>query len=159
VPSEADALYLPGGYPELHAQRLSQADLWQTSLRAAHAAGLPIYAECGGMMALAESLTDLDGNTWPMAGLLAGRVLMQTRLAAIGSQQWTTPRGELRGHAFHYSRLETALAPSARTIRHPSGDAGEAIYRSGVLTASYFHAYFPSCPQAVADLFLGGARA
>ncbi len=159
VPPQADALYLPGGYPELHAQRLSQADRWQASLQAAHAAGMPIFAECGGMMALAESLTDLDGNTWPMAGLLAGRVLMQTRLAAIGSQQWTTPRGALRGHAFHYSRLETALVPSARTIRHPSGDAGEAIYRSGVLTASYFHAYFPSCPQAVADLFLGGARA
>jgi cobyrinic acid a,c-diamide synthase len=158
VPPQADALYLPGGYPELHAQRLSQAESWQVSLRAAHAAGLPIFAECGGMMALAESLTDLDGNTWPMAGLLAGQVLMQTRLAAIGSQQWTMPHGELRGHAFHYSRLETALAPSARTTRHPSGDAGEAIYCSGALTASYFHAYFPSCPQAVADLFLSGAR-
>jgi len=94
-----------------------------------------------------------------MAGLLAGMVLMQTRLAAIGSQQWTTPQGDLRGHAFHYSRLETDLAPSARTTRHPSGDAGEAIYRSGTMTASYFHAYFPSCPQAVADLFTAGACA
>jgi cobyrinic acid a,c-diamide synthase len=159
LPPQADALYLPGGYPELHAQRLSQAERWQTSLRAAHAAGLPILAECGGMMALAESLTDLDGNTWPMAGVLAGRVSMQTRLAAIGSQQWTTPHGGLRGHAFHYSRLETDLVPSARTVRHPSGDAGEAIYRSGALTASYFHAYFPSCPQAVADLFLAGESA
>jgi cobyrinic acid a,c-diamide synthase len=159
VPPQADAIYLPGGYPELHAQRLSQADRWQASVRAAHAASLPIYAECGGMMALAESLTDLDGNTWPMAGLLAGRILMQPRLAAIGPQQWATPHGELRGHAFHYSRLETDLAPIARTIRHPAGDPGEAIYRSGTLTASYFHAYFPSCPQAVADLFHGGAHA
>ncbi len=150
---QADAIYLPGGYPELHAQTLSRAHRWQASLRAAHAAQIPIFAECGGMMALTESLTDLDGNTWSMAGLLAGRALMQTRLAAIGSQYWRTPHGELRGHAFHYSRLETDLAPKARTRRHPSGDAGEAIYRNGALTASYFHAYFPSCPQAVAGLF------
>jgi cobyrinic acid a,c-diamide synthase len=159
VPAEADALYLPGGYPELHAQTLSQAHRWQASVRAAHGAGMPMLAECGGMMALADSLTDLDGNTWPMAGLLAGRVLMQKRLTAIGSQQWMTPHGGLRGHAFHYSRLETDLVPSARTLRHPSGDAGEAIYRNGALTASYFHAYFPSCPQVVADLFLGEAYA
>jgi cobyrinic acid a,c-diamide synthase len=90
-----------------------------------------------------------------MAGLLPGRVLMQTRLAALGPQGWTSAHGQLRGHAFHYSRLETSVAPIARTARHPSGDPGEAIYRCGSLTASYFHAYFPSCPRSVAALFLG----
>ena len=156
VPEQADAVYLPGGYPELHAQVLSQADTWQASIRAAHAAHMPVLAECGGMMALAESLTDLNGNAWPMAGLLQGNVVMQARLAALGSQAWTTPHGQLRGHAFHYSRLETAVVPSARTVKHPSGASGEAIYCHGTLTASYFHAYFPSCPTAVANLFLNG---
>jgi cobyrinic acid a,c-diamide synthase len=153
LPFGADAVYLPGGYPELHAQALSQAVHWQASLREAHAAGLPILAECGGLMALADTLTNTEGRSWPMAGLLPGQVLMQKRLAALGLQGWTTAQGELRGHAFHYSRLESTMTPAARTVKHPTGVDGEAIYRHGSLTASYFHAYFPSCPAAIAALF------
>jgi cobyrinic acid a,c-diamide synthase len=158
VPQDANAIYLPGGYPELHVATLTAAGKWQGSLRRAHAAGLPILAECGGMMALAETLTDQRGATLRMAGLLPGHVVMQARLAALGSQGWETAHGVLRGHAFHYSRLETSLAPQARTRKHPSGDAGEGVYRIGSLTASYFHAYFPSCPAAVAALFLGEGK-
>jgi cobyrinic acid a,c-diamide synthase len=87
-----------------------------------------------------------------MAGLLPGAVAMQTRLAGLGPQGLATPHGMLRGHSFHYSRLSTAAAPMAHTVKHPSGAAGEAVYRVGSLTASYFHAYFPSCPAAVAVL-------
>ncbi|HCN91382.1 MAG TPA: cobyrinate a,c-diamide synthase [Oxalobacteraceae bacterium] len=150
----ADAVYLPGGYPELHAEPLSKASRWQKSIRAAHAAGTPIVAECGGMMAIADTLADQTGQIWPMAGLLQGRVSIQARLAGLGSQGLATPHGILRGHTFHYSRLETGVAPSAQTVKHPSGVAGEAVYRSGSLTASYFHAYFPSNPTAVAAMFL-----
>ena len=157
VPPGADAMYLPGGYPELHAETLSKAVHWQASMRAAHAAATPIVAECGGMMALAESLADQAGAVWPMAGLLQGRVSMQARLAGLGSQGLDTSHGILRGHTFHYSRLDTDVAPSAHTVRHPSGVAGEAVYRAGSLTASYFHAYFPSNPAAVAAMFLGSA--
>lgn len=157
VPRSADAVYLPGGYPELNARRLAWAECWLTSIRAAHADGMPIVAECGGMMALAQQLVDGLGSTWSMAGLLPGRVVMQKRLAAIGPQGWTTPHGELRGHAFHYSRFDTTLAPAARAFRYPGQEEGEAIYRNGSLTASYFHAWFPSCPQAVAAMFLGKA--
>jgi cobyrinic acid a,c-diamide synthase len=153
VPPNADAVYLPGGYPELHAVKLSAASAWRASLRQAHADGKPIWAECGGMMALAESLADASGNAWPMAGLLPATVSMQTRLAGLGPQGLETAHGVLRGHTFHYSRLDTAVRPVAHTLRHPSGDAGEAVYRIGSLTASYFHAYFPSCPGAVAALF------
>ena len=155
VPDNASAVYLPGGYPELHGEVLANAGRWQQSIQAAHAARLPIVAECGGMMALAESLTDTGGNSWRMAGLLPGKVQMQSRLAALGPQAWHTAQGELRGHAFHYSRLETDAAPAARTRKHPSAEEGEAIYRVGTLTASYFHAYFPSNPAATAALFLG----
>ncbi|OWW22404.1 cobyrinate a,c-diamide synthase [Noviherbaspirillum denitrificans] len=155
LPEGIDAVYLPGGYPELHGQALSGAARWQQSIRAAHQAHVPVVAECGGMMALAESITCTDGATWAMAGILPGRVVMQTRLAAIGQQALHTPQGELRGHAFHYSRLESGVAPAARTVKQVSGEAGEPVYRVGSLTASYFHAYFPSNPAAVADLFLG----
>jgi cobyrinic acid a,c-diamide synthase len=124
---------------------------------AAHAAGTPILAECGGMMALADSITDPDGCTWPMAGLLPGEVTMQKRLGALGAQGLATAHGLLRGHTFHYSRLDTPLAPAARTVKHPSGAEGEAVYRIGSLSATYFHAFFQSNPQAAADLLTGGA--
>ncbi|MGZ3241123.1 MAG: cobyrinate a,c-diamide synthase [Burkholderiaceae bacterium] len=153
VPQEADAVYLPGGYPELHAAALSQAVKWQKSIRQLHVNGVPIWAECGGMMAIADALVDHEGQSWPMAGLLAGRVLMQTQLAGIGPQGMSLPQGVVRGHTFHYSRMETEIVPMVCTAKYPSGDNGEAVYRVGSLTASYFHAYFPSCPAAVAALF------
>jgi cobyrinic acid a,c-diamide synthase len=154
VPAQAHGVYLPGGYPELHAQTLSQAARWKNSLRAAHRAGVPIWAECGGMMAIAETLTDQHEQCREMVGLLPAAVVMQSRLAGLGSQALSTPYGDLRGHTFHYSRLESKIGPVASTVKHPSGVSGEAVYRNGSLTASYFHAYFPSCPQAAAALFL-----
>lgn len=155
VPAEASAVFLPGGYPELHAARLSAAHRFHASIRKAHAAGVPILAECGGMMALAQSVGDPQGRQWPMAGLLPGSTRMQPRLAALGLQAWTTSFGELRGHTFHYSTFETPLGGSTRTRAHPGGALGETIYRSGSLTASYFHAYFPSCPPAIGALLRG----
>lgn len=153
VPAIADAVYLPGGYPELHAETLAAATAWHDSIRAAHARHMPIWAECGGMMAVAQTLTDAAGRTWPMAGLLPATVSMQSRLAGIGPQflQWPAfGAGALRGHSFHYGRMDTAPEPVGHTRHHPSGEAGEAVYRQGSLTASWFHAYFPSCPEAAA---------
>ena len=157
VPMDADAVFLPGGYPELHGETLSQAARWQESIRAAHARGTPIVAECGGMMALAEGLSDKDGQRWPMAGLLPGEVFMQPRLAGLGAQALPTPRGPVRGHTFHYSRLETQTPAQSHTVKTSTGGEGEAVYEVGSLHASYFHAYFPSNPSAVAALFGGGA--
>jgi cobyrinic acid a,c-diamide synthase len=83
---------------------------------------------------------------------------MQTRLAGLGPQALPTCAGALRGHTFHYSRLETELAPVGWTIKHPAGVQGEAVYRVGSLTASYFHGFFASNPRAAASLFLGDAE-
>jgi cobyrinic acid a,c-diamide synthase len=153
VPEDADALWLPGGYPELHVEALSKAARWRDSVRAFHGAGRPILAECGGMMAMAESITDLDGRSFAMPALLPGRVRMQQRLAGLGSQGMPTTAGEMRGHTFHYSQMDTALDPVAYTVKHPSGARGEAVYRHGSLTASYFHSFFASNPLATASLF------
>lgn len=150
LPAGVDALYLPGGYPELHAETLNRARTWQASVRAAHAAGLPIWAECGGMMALADAIETVDGRSWGMAGLLPGVAHMQDQLAGLGGQAW----GALRGHTFHYSRLELPPEPQAHTVSQRGGGRGEAIYRVGSLQASYFHAYFPSAPEQAAALFL-----
>jgi len=153
VPEDADAVYLPGGYPELHGAALQAAQRWRDSIRAAHARGVTIVAECGGMMALADGLTDGQGRRYAMAGLLAGEVRMQKRLGGLGMHAMPTPQGELRGHTFHYSLLDSPVTPEAHTVKQRTGAQGEAAYRVGSLFASYFHGYFPSNPQAVAALF------
>jgi len=148
-----DAVWLPGGYPELHGTALAaNRPLWD-ALSAHVDAGKPVLAECGGMMALFQSLHEVDGQVHQLASLLPGRVLMQKRLAGLGMQEVALPEGVLRGHTFHYSKTETDLAPLCLS-EHPGGRPGEAVYRQRRLTASYMHLYFPSNPEAVARLFL-----
>ena len=149
----ADAIYLPGGYPELHLERLAARAARRGRLAAHHAAGKPIVAECGGMLYLCESLTDAEGRSAEMVGLLPGRAAMQERLANLGLHRVTLPEGELRGHTYHYSRLETPLAPVATSEPARAGRGGEPVYRQGRLQASYLHLYYPSNPAAVARLF------
>lgn len=148
---DCDAVWLPGGYPELHAAALSaNAALW----RALHAhvdAGKPLLAECGGMMSLFEEVVDKSGQTHRFAGLLPGRAVMQPRLTALGTQFAELPEGRLAGHTFHYSKSETPLLPLCRAVT-ADGREGEAIYRRQRLTASYVHFYFPSEPSVLAAL-------
>ncbi len=148
---ECDAVWLPGGYPELHADALSTNTTLWAALHAHVDAGKPLLAECGGMMSLFEEVVDKAGLSHRFAGLLPGRAVMQQRLAALGTQFVTLPEGEMAGHTFHYSQSDTPLAPLCRA-RNQSGSDGEAIYRRQRLTASYLHLYFPSNPQAVAGL-------
>ncbi|MFN3438030.1 MAG: cobyrinate a,c-diamide synthase [Acidovorax sp.] len=153
-----DAVWLPGGYPELHTPQIATNTGMQASLRAHVAAGKPLWAECGGMMALFESITLADGSTAPLWGLLPGRVTMQKRLAALGPQQLAVAGHTLRGHTFHYSTSESNAPVVTRTARPNEAvtpDAGEALYQQGSIHASYFHAWFPSSPEAVAHLLRG----
>ena len=155
-----DALWLPGGYPELHGQMLSANSAMKSSITAHVQAGKPVWAECGGMMALFDEIIDTDGVSQPVWGVLPGRVTMQKRLAALGPQQLEMPGGTLRGHTFHYSTCATSLAAARRTQAAPGRSLrgeGEALYVSGstgAVKASYFHAWFASSPAAAARLFL-----
>ncbi len=134
LPAQCDAVWLPGGYPELHGAALAaNAGLW-TDLRAHVAAGKPVLAECGGLMSLLEAIVDKAGVEHAFAGLLPGRAVMQKRLAALGMQEVDLPGGRVTGHTFHYSRTETPLAPWLQA-RRPDGGEGEAIYRRGPITA------------------------
>lgn len=152
-----DALWLPGGYPELHAEKIAANTTMKASIAAHVAAFKPVWAECGGMMAMFETLTTSDGVSYPMWGVLPGSVMLQKRLAALGPQHLQVSGGVLRGHAFHYSTCATKLLASARTQAAPGrklrGD-GEALYVQGSVKASYFHAWFASCPAAAAGLFM-----
>ena len=150
---DCDGVWLPGGYPELHAAQLAARPGLAAQLRAHVDAGKPLLAECGGMMLLFEQLVDLEGSSHPMLGLLPGRTVMGKRLAALGSQQVELPEGVLRGHAFHHSQCETDWPVLVHAAR-PDGRPGEPVWRRNRLTASYFHFYFPSDPEAAASLFL-----
>lgn len=151
---EADALYLPGGYPELHLAQLAANQTMQHSIRAHHAQGKPILAECGGMLYLLDRLTDSAGSSAAMVGLLPGHATMQKRLANLGMYSITLPEGVLRGHSFHYSRMETDAEPLALSAGARQGSKEEPAYRTGRLHASYLHHYFPSNPEAAARLFM-----
>jgi cobyrinic acid a,c-diamide synthase len=150
----ADALWLPGGYPELHAGELAANIPMLEAIRHFHQAGKPILAECGGLMACADELWDKEGLGHALLGLLPGRATMAGRLKALGLQSLNTSLGDLRGHTYHHSELETPCETAART-RKQAGSEGEAVYRLGTLTASYFHGYFPSAPALVAAIFRG----
>ena len=157
LPAGSHALYLPGGYPELHAGKLAGNARSAASIRAHASAGKPVLAECGGMLYLLEQLTDTQGVSTPMLGLLPGHATMQTRFTALGMQQIDSRHGPLTGHTFHYSKLHTSLTPLCSATR-PHGDApGEAVYRAGSIVATYMHAYWPSNPAFTATLFHGEA--
>jgi cobyrinic acid a,c-diamide synthase len=149
----AHSLYLPGGYPELHHHALSRNHAMLDAIRAHHAAGKPLLAECGGMLYLLYALTDVDGQRAELVGVLAGEATMQKRLAALALQAVDLPEGQLRGHTYHHSLTRTELQPIARGLSPNGGRGAEAVYREGRLTASYVHFYFPSNPKTVAALF------
>jgi len=147
MPSEgSDAIYLPGGYPELHAGRISAAGRFVGGLRDAAQAGVRIYGECGGYMVLGDGLIDGDGVRHAMAGLLPvttsyakrQRHLGYRRLKPLAGAPWDLP---LTAHEFHYSTLasegEGERLYSASDAR---GDAlGEVGLRRGSVSGSYMH--------------------
>jgi len=151
---EADSLYLPGGYPELHLPRLAANTVMLAAIRAHHAGHKPILAECGGMLYALQTLTDAQGQSAHLLGLMDGNAVMQNQLCALALQSVSLQEGTLRGHTFHYSRVETSLMPVARGACPNGNMTSEAVYQKLRLTASYTHFYFPSDPMAAARLFL-----
>lgn len=140
VPNDVDALWLPGGYPELHLEALSASASW-SSVGDFIKVGKPVLAECGGMMVLGESINDVK-----MAGILSCDFIMQDKLAGLGYRE---DASGVRGHEFHHSKREfTANAQSAFEVNR--GDAG---IRYKNLRASYIHWYFASQSDEVVSWF------
>jgi len=163
---DGDILYIPGGYPELYAQQLVDNVSFLNDVRAFAKSNKPIVAECGGMLYLLDQLTDMDGQQFPMLGLLPGKAAMQKKLTAIGSQWVKLPLFEqdpqnenkqtnniMRGHSFHYSSADIELEPLCQTTHHPSERAGEFVYQHNNILASYMHWYFPSNPELTLRMF------
>jgi len=155
----ADAVWLPGGYPELHVAKLASNQSMHTSLREHFFADKPMLAECGGFLYCLENLTDLKDQEHAMLGLLNGEGAMRGKRGCQGMQAAILPEGEVRAHSHHRSRSANTPEPIGygRRQRHPA--PGEAIYRERGLTAGYLHLFFPSNPQAIAALFGAGEQA
>ena len=167
LPEYLDALYLGGGYPELHAPQLSANTSMRQQVKAFANSGRPIYAECGGMIYLAKHLTAADATIHPLTGVLDMAAEMTPKLVQFGyvTVELTRdcllgPAGlTLRGHSFHYSRLTSPpnLPRSYRVLYSLSGRHEEEGYDSGNVLASYVHLHFRTHPT-IALNFVNHAR-
>ena len=147
--ADADAVYLPGGYPELHAGRLAGNRRFLDGLRAAAGAGKAVYGECGGYMVLGQGLIDADGERHAMAGLLALESSFARRRLHLGYRQVRlaedTPLGpagtSFRGHEFHFATVCNGPASRPLFLCHDAGGAAcpPAGERCGAVFGSFIH--------------------
>lgn len=146
--AKADLVWLPGGYPELHAGKLAAAQTFLTGLRA-HAETKPVHGECGGYMALGAGLIDKDGTRHEMAGLLGLVTSYEKRKFHLGYRRAVLNDGgmpgfgagaALRGHEFHYSSiLEQPDTPLAQVFDADGNPVPETGSRRGHVTGTFFH--------------------
>jgi cobyrinic acid a,c-diamide synthase len=163
LPENLHGVYLGGGYPELFAAPLAANDGLKQELAEQAAAGLPIYAECGGLMYLSQEIQDLEGRRHSMAGLLPLKVRMLKRLKTLGYREITLtaagllgPAGtQVRGHEFHYSEIAAETGDLPRlyhlTARQGAAALAEGYCRNHIL-ASYVHLHFGSNPEVARHL-------
>lgn len=163
LPEGLDGIYFGGGYPELHAAKLSANESMRDAIVRCSRAGMPIYAECGGFMYLCRELKDRDSNVYPMCGCFPYRSEMQAKLRTLGYREvclkedtFLGSKGSMiRGHEFHYSEIATGMeeknieqvykvnARKAWAVKSPG-------YRIGHTLGSYVHLHFGSHPECAA---------
>jgi len=154
VPADADALWLPGGYPELHLEALSRSESW-LSMRDFIESDKPVLAECGGMMILGQHILTAEARRrgekpTGMAGILPCLFEMQDKLAGLGYRE---DASGVRGHEFHHSKRFFTVEEPRRGEEAFQVTRGDAGIRHKNLRASYIHWYFPSQPTEVASWF------
>jgi cobyrinic acid a,c-diamide synthase len=158
LPTEISGLIFGGGFPEVFAEALSQNQSMRREIRTAIADGLPCYAECGGLMMLAQELRTLGGIRYPMAGAVPGAVEMTRRLQHFGYCTCSDLAGAdgatFRGHEFHYSQWlgEEQHANLWISQRNRMGSARKEGYTKHRLHASYVHLHFSSSELPVGPL-------
>ncbi len=147
---DADGIYLPGGYPELYPEELEGSPTLK-ELQVKAESGLPVFGECGGMMVMCEAMRTAEGDRYEMVGILSPEVRMVEKLQGLGYTELEASVDspvaktgkELRGHEFHYSRMEIDGDPSyAFEVSRGSGiDGGHdgLMYRNSLGTYTHFH--------------------
>jgi cobyrinic acid a,c-diamide synthase len=156
LPPALSGLYLGGGYPELHAAQLAENVPMRAALKSAIDSGIPTYAECGGLMSLAESYFDENGIEYPMMGVLPGSTRLTGKLkmgyrevVALQSSPLLEKGQTARGHEFHYSewiRSEESNAFAYEIQPRMSGESQPEGFARNNLLASYVHLHFASNP-------------
>ncbi|SDL20174.1 hydrogenobyrinic acid a,c-diamide synthase (glutamine-hydrolysing) [Geoalkalibacter ferrihydriticus] len=162
LPQGIHGLYLGGGYPELHAEKLAANTHLLADIRRAADQELPIYAECGGFMLLSQSIDE-----YPMAGVFPAHARLLKKRRALGYREVTLtadsllgPAGTcLRGHEFHYSEMEMPpeVPRQYRLSRRGGEDLADEGYRRRNVLGSYIHLHFGSHPS-VAEHFVNFCR-
>ncbi|SHE69812.1 cobyrinate a,c-diamide synthase [Vibrio gazogenes] len=165
---DADLIYIGGGFPELYAEQLSANQPMLAALKRAHEQGVAIYAECGGLMYLGESLIDQAGQQYPMSGIFQGYSTMTTSLKRFGYCQVTANQDVLiasqdeviRGHEFHYSEFTTDLVPVFTCTKERDGQVlqrWQGGYQVKNTLASYLHVHFGQNPDLLLHWFQRGS--
>ncbi len=161
LPDNIGGLYLGGGFPEIYAEMIEYNHTMRQALKHAIEDGLPTYAECGGLIYLAESVTTLDGKKYQMAGVVPGEIEMTGKLVHFGycenellSDCFLGGKGEVfRGHEFHYSRWKSeGVDPAHRVEKKRRNDIRNEGYVRNNLLASYVHCHFLSYPKRALTL-------
>lgn len=163
LPLGIQGLLIGGGFPEQFLPQLSANLPFLQSLRSYHHSGLPIYAECGGLMYLTEAVEDFTGRAYPLAGIIPATCKMGKKLAALGYYEGRSgadsilgPQGTpVKGHEFHYSELlpQCAEFPRAFTLHKGSGTPWrEDGYAKGSVLASYLHQHLAGSPALAENL-------
>jgi cobyrinic acid a,c-diamide synthase len=145
LPENIGGLYLPGGYPELHARELSENTSLLREIKQKIESGLPTAAECGGFLYLGQSLTDAEGQSWPMAGVLPGEAKDAGRLVRFGYAALSADSDSLLFragesfpiHEFHH--WDSTANGTALAAKKP---VGAAAWRCGFVN-EHFYAGFP----------------
>ena len=144
--TDADFIFLPGGYPELHLPTLAAARQFHQGLSLAASRGVRIYGECGGFMTLGGAIIDADGTSYPMAGLLHLETSFAARKLHLGYRSLTPlvdiwPHSStITGHEFHYTTATTAQGPPLFQMQDAAGrDLGTAGLAEGSVCGSYAH--------------------
>jgi cobyrinic acid a,c-diamide synthase len=164
LPPDVDIVYLGGGYPESFAAELAANEPLAAELRERVAAGLPIYAECGGFIYLGRSLTGFDGETHAMAGVLPLDFTMDREHLSIAYVTATTaadsplgPAGTtLRGQEFHQSRIVASPTDPVEPDLYELTRSDDRRFRAGLarpnVAASYVHLHLASNPTVATNL-------
>ncbi len=155
LPDGLDGLLLHGGYPELYGRELSENTPMRESVRSAVAGGLPTLAECGGFLYLHRTLTDPEGNVWPMAGVFpenafyTGHLTRFGYLTLTGGTMFGRDVGEIRSHEFHY--YESENPGDTFLAKKPAGNRSWRCVRStDTMYAGFPHLYFYANPEVAA---------
>jgi len=163
LPADTNGVLLGGGFPEMFAQQLAGNQAMRSGICRAVAGGMPVYAECGGYMYLAQELATFAGGPFPMCGVFPGRAVMRSGRRALGYVETTgtennylLPADEIcRGHEFHWSDMEGQGGTPVYRLTSGSGLAGE---RQRNCIGSYIHQHFLSNPNVARRFVAACAR-